>query len=94
MIDQSPNVGIYHKLNNIFGHSNNMSQIERPDLSVSVIKRKDGIYTALCPRMESVHFSSESKEEAIKMAKAGIDTYLKLNPNFLDNVQSAESVKV
>ena len=71
-----------------------LTKIKRPEVMINVIERKDGIYTALCPRMEFVHFSSKDKNKAVEMAKSGIDMYLKINPTFLDNVQSSEGVKV
>ena len=71
-----------------------MTKSMRPPLVINVIKHKDGIYTALCPSMEPVHFSSKDRDEAIKMAKDGIDMYLKLDPHCLDNIQSAEGIKI
>ena len=63
-----------------------------PPLTINVIERTDGTYTAFCPRMEPVHFSGKDRTKVIELAKAGIKSYLKLYPNFLDDVKSAEVV--
>ena len=50
----------------------------RPKIPICIITRKDGIYTALCPLVDVVHFSSKDKNEAIQMAKDGIEVIFKI----------------
>ena len=68
--------------------------MSKPSLVINLIERTDGTYTAYCPRMEPVHFSGKNKDEVIKLAKEGIKSYLRLYPNFLNDVKSAQVIPI
>ena len=66
----------------------------RPKIPICIITRTDDIYTVVCPLIDVIHFSSKDKNEAIQMAKDGIESYLKLYPGVFDHVEFMESYKV
>ena len=68
--------------------------MKRPKLTICIITRTDGIYTAVCPYCEVIYFSSKNKNEAIQMAKDGLDSYLTIYPTAFDYIKYTESVEV
>lgn len=63
----------------------------RPPLYYSLDHdEKTGIYTAYCPSMKPVRFSSRDKAEVLTLLREGVELYLKEYPDFFKTYERLE----